>query len=1058
VTHRLLEALEYRLTIVQAGAGFGKSTALAALAEGEQPLVWYHLDLEDADPLVFLLHLLHGFRIALPGLAESPWVLLETWERERGDPPWMTVVDMLSNELVEGADSPLLLVLDDVHVLSEAPESLRILDRLIGRAPANLHTILSTRYPAQLPTLINWRVRGEVLDIGQQELAFTDHEITSLFCERYGLSVTPQEVDRLVSETEGWAIALQLVWQGLQSGAVTTIPQTLERLSGPLDDLFAFLAQEVLEQQPADVQDFLLVTVALREMTAKMCDCLRDAQDSAQILRYLLESGLFVVDLGEGHVRYHHLFRDFLCHRLTAQAARAAHFRAAECWLGQGEEEEAIYHLLAANSFERVASILNRLGKEMVRAGRLDTLAGWIGSLPPQVLENYPSLLVYLGDIARLHSRFDEALGWYQQAEDRSRAHSDLSGVGQALRGQARIYLDTVNPSQAEHLLQEALRLADGQVDRETRARLLESLAENRLNLGRPEEAEQFRAQAQEIREEGPGEAELAVRVLLRTGRLTEARRLLEDRAEIERREPVMRPRAHRETPLLLSFILSAQGEGESANRCAVEGIERGRALNSPFITAVGHMRQGHAWLLQEDARSYEQACRCYRETIHLSEDLAVPRLKVEAYLGLCRAHGFQGSIEAAEEAAESGIEFAQRAGDEWIAALISVSLGASYVLARRYADGTSWLAQAGIIFRECGDTFGQALARLWQCLMWAETGDLARLEHGLDDLLSLIRGNGYDFLFRRKTLFGPPDVRRLVPLLTLARDAGRQRAYAGSLLAQIGLAGLEIHPGYQLRVQTLGSFCVWRGVEEISPHDWRREKARQLFQLLLTRRREMLDRDQIIEMLWPRLAPDAARRDFKVAMSTLLRVLEPSRGRGTPSAFVLRDSSLYGLRPGTDLWLDADRFERTVAEGDCLFEHNPEAALSYYREALALYKGEYLQECPYDDWCSEERERLLTLYLRTADRLAYGLVQREEWEVAIQVCQAIMTRDDCWERAYRLMMVAHSRMGNRALALRTYQRCEDCLQAALEIKPSVSTVNLYKAILQSESPDLTSV
>jgi DNA-binding SARP family transcriptional activator len=48
--------------------------------------------------------------------------------------------------------------------------------------------------------------------------------------------------------------------------------------------------------------------------------------------------------------------------------------------------------------------------------------------------------------------------------------------------------------------------------------------------------------------------------------------------------------------------------------------------------------------------------------------------------------------------------------------------------------------------------------------------------------------------------------------------------------------------------------------------------------------------------------------------------------------------------------------------------------------------------------------------------------------------------------------------MGNRALALRTYQRCEDKLQAALEIKPSVATVNLYKAILQSESLDTASV
>jgi len=571
VVHRLLEAQEHRLTIVQAGAGYGKSTALAALAESGYPLVWYRLDAEDTDPLVFLLHLFCGFRAALPALSEAPLVVLEEWEGNGGVARWMTAVDLLVNELSKHLRIPLFLVLDDLHLLGEASEPIRILDRLIGRAPPDLHVILSTRYPPVLPSLVTWRVRGEVLEVGEQELAFTPDEIASLFQEHYGLSFTPREIEMLATRTEGWAIALQLVWQGLRSGAVSTLSQALERLSSPTQDLFTYLAQEVLDQQPPDVQEFLLVTAVLREMTAPICDCLRNARDSEQMLRYLLESGLFVVDLGGGHVRYHHLFRDFLCHRLAPHVAREAHRKAAACWAERGEQEEAIYHLLAAEAFEEAAGILDRLGRKMVRAGRLDTLSGWLGALPPEVLANHPSLLTYLGDIARLHSRFDEALGWYRQAEERSRARSDLRGVGQALRGQARVYLDTVNPSQAEHLLQEALRLADGQEDRETRARLLELLAENRLNLGRPEEAERLRAQARELREEGPGEAELAVRVLLRTGRLEQARRLLEERAEAERHEPVLRPRAHRETLLLLSLILSMQGEGERAYQCAVD-------------------------------------------------------------------------------------------------------------------------------------------------------------------------------------------------------------------------------------------------------------------------------------------------------------------------------------------------------------------------------------------------------------------------------------------------------------------------------------------------------
>lgn len=208
------------------------------------------------------------------------------------------------------------------------------------------------------------------------------------------------------------------------------------------------------------------------------------------------------------------------------------------------------------------------------------------------------------------------------------------------------------------------------------------------------------------------------------------------------------------------------------------------------------------------------------QEAISLANTLAVPRLKVEAFWGLCRAHGFQGEIELAEQAAEQGIEIAKRTGDEWIVALIRVSMGAGYTLARRYVAATEWLAQAGTGFRECADTFGEVVVRLWQCQVWREIGDTVRLERGLEDLLRLVCEHGYEYLFTRKTLLGPPDPRCLVPLLLFARDAGRQKSYAESLLAQLGLTRLEVHPGYQLRVQTLGPFRVWRGLRRSLPRN----------------------------------------------------------------------------------------------------------------------------------------------------------------------------------------------------------------------------------------------
>ena len=66
ITHGQSEALHHRLTLVQSGAGYGKSTAQSSLAAGDRPLIWYQVTREDGDPLVFLQHLNHATQLALP--------------------------------------------------------------------------------------------------------------------------------------------------------------------------------------------------------------------------------------------------------------------------------------------------------------------------------------------------------------------------------------------------------------------------------------------------------------------------------------------------------------------------------------------------------------------------------------------------------------------------------------------------------------------------------------------------------------------------------------------------------------------------------------------------------------------------------------------------------------------------------------------------------------------------------------------------------------------------------------------------------------------------------
>lgn len=1044
VQNRLANVFDYRLTILQAGAGYGKSTTLALLADEHPHVIWYQLAEEDQDPLVFLLHLCHATQRVFPELEGLPVPLLESWNSTHG--PLMTreVVSQYLNAVSSGVQTNTLIILDDLHVIANVHEIAHLLDRLIGLASTNLHFVVSTRHILQLPNLFRWRSLGQVLGLDQAVLKFSPDEITILFSSLYGIELTSDEVEDLYAATEGWAISLQLIGQGLNSGAIESVRDALARRASPLDSLFEILAKDVLERQTEEIQTFLQGSSVLRTMAPDSCNYLLETDDSIDKLAFLTHNDLFVVELDDHELRYHPIFQQFLKEQLEPEQRKQLNQRAAHYYQHNRQPNSAIYHYIQAEDYFGAAELLNHYGDQLHATGHLDTLANYLDRLSPEALSQFPNLIYYMGDLARLHSRFEEALGWYQQAEALWRERNQMEGISRALRGQARIYLDTVNPSKAEELLQEALRLSDRITDRETKARLYQLLAENKLNSGKVEEAEALRNQADLLRQEGPDDTQLWYRVLLRTGRLSEARHQLELRAREEASEPFNLPRSHRETQLLLSIIYSMQGEREAAMRTSLEGIRRGKELESPFVTAVGYMRQGHALMLQAKKTGYAQAKNLFEQVIEISKQISTPRLQVEALWGLVRVHGYQGELDQAQRTADLGINIAAQAGDEWIASLTRLALGASYVLAEDYPQAQHWLDRALRGFRECSDPHGSSAVRLWQSLMWFRQGELETAIPLLRELLAVCSHNRYDDLITKRTLLGLPDEKVIVPLLIWAREIAIGEGYPERLLARMGLEHIRFHPGYQLRVKTLGGFQVWRGDHPIAHNDWQREKTRQMFQLLVTHRQVPLDREQICEHLWPGTEPDAANRNFKVALNTLYGVLEPDRKPGEESAYILREGSVYGLRPGSDIWIDADHFEALVRDAERLVGQNLDLALEKYSAALELYEGEFLPEARYMVWPTVEREHLAVLYLQTADKFCELSLSKRDYQKVIRECQRILSQDSCWERAYRYMMSAYDGLGDHGQVARTYQRCLETLETELNVKPSDKTQQLY--------------
>lgn len=252
------------------------------------------------------------------------------------------------------------------------------------------------------------------------------------------------------------------------------------------------------------------------------------------------------------------------------------------------------------------------------------------------------------------------------------------------------------------------------------------------------------------------------------------------------------------------------------------------------------------------------------------------------------------------------------------------------------------------------------------------------------------------------------------------------------------------------LRIQTLGGFRLWRDGALIEAAAWGREKALHLFQFFVTTRRyaAALHKEQIIDRLWPELDAEEGDRDFKVALNTVYKVLEPERPPRSESRFIQRQGLVYSLNL-EEVWIDADAFEQWVARGNQALPQHNETAIAAYQQALALYQGDFLPERRYEDWSSAERERLHLLALGTMTTLAGLIVEQSPLE-SIRLTQHVLAVDPVWEDAYRVQMLAHLAQGNRPLALRTYQRCVEMLQQELGVDPLPETQQLYHQITKN--------
>ena len=197
--------------------------------------------------------------------------------------------------------------------------------------------------------------------------------------------------------------------------------------------------------------------------------------------------------------------------------------------------------------------------------------------------------------------------------------------------------------------------------------------------------------------------------------------------------------------------------------------------------------------------------------------------------------------------------------------------------------------------------------------------------------------------------------------------------------------------------------------------------------------------RDELCFLFWPDEADAAARRKLAVLLNLLRRSLEPHDP-------IIAQAGTVQLDPAA-VWIDTVAFSAGVREATASGQLPPLAA------ALALYQGALLQgfDLPgspeFEQWLAEARQRWEQSYHAALARLIDGATALGDYAQAIAAAERYLALDMLAEDIHRRLIWLYGASGNRAAALRQFERCADILERELGVGVLAETRAVYESI-----------
>ncbi|MBI5969983.1 MAG: hypothetical protein HY884_02380 [Deltaproteobacteria bacterium] len=1035
---RLLDAATLAKAVWVLGPpGSGKTTLINSYVEAKRlNCLWYQADEGDKDPATFFHFLSMGAQ-GLYGKKQKPLPHF-TPEYRLGLPAFSRV---WFNEFFSRVKRPFVLVIDNYHEIPPDSKTHEILSVALGALPKGCSMIFVSRAaaPREFARLIANR---EMRLLGWDDLKLLDVEAKGI-AKVWGHK-TANDIKALLQRAQGWTAGLLLLLERAQpvNGAASA--------AKPSDTLFNYFMSEIFDETDAATTEFLLSTSFLPSMTAAMAAHISGNPDAPEILSSLNSKNFFVEKRAGAHAnfQYHPLFKDFLTSRAKARFEASditgIQNQAAEILSKAGRIEDAAHLYVEAKNWKGLTGLITGNALALIGQGRYNVLGAWLDAMPAGVLDSDAWLKYYLGvcrlpfDPASARLALEDAFNLFKKKEDPAGIFLSWSGVVNGFIFE----MNDFHPmdfwiAEFERLVERYKTFPSPAVEEQAVSCMFNALM-NRCPQHPDIVKWKDRAEAvMRAAQNKPLKMTIGYNLTLfylRTCQIPEAGVLVDsmskdykspDAPPLERLT-VVRARA------LYHFYVSLHAESH-------KNVEE--ALKIAEDTGI-HIFDSVLWGTDiYNAHSTGDLTRAERLLDKMSTLTKSPRLFDRIYYHhmASMVSVLKGDLPKAVEHGKTCVALSEKLGAPFLHYIHLYG----YIYALVEANPENEISPFTDEMREFGRKVNSGIyyysSLLTEAMQAMRLGNDTVFFDRITKFVSIAKTTGI-----RVVPFIKPS--SCIPICAKAIEAGCETEYMRELIRlnyyiPTGpMPQCEAWP-WQLKIYTLGRLDLSKDTERVRFPKKGQGKALALLKALVALGGRDVPMERISDALWPDADGDTASASLYTTIHRLKKLIQ------SEDVIIVGDGRVS--LDGRLCWTDVSAVEFFLAGAEeKRLRNDKDNAVALIEKAAALYKGHFLSTESENDLYAPLRERLRLKFSNSLDAAGKCREESGDHAKALEFYRRGVEIDELSEVYYRKLMKTHALLGNRAEAIKLYNRLKRLLSNVLNIEPSAETQKVYKNLL----------